>query len=61
MFAGIQTISTDLIRGVNIGGLSGIATTSLEKNYGFWTAFLLPLCSLFFSVDILHCWSTELQ
>ncbi|KAF2259379.1 PTR2-domain-containing protein [Lojkania enalia] len=32
--------------GVNIGGLSGIATTSLEKNYGFWTAFLLPLCSL---------------
>ncbi|KAJ5138897.1 uncharacterized protein N7515_003745 [Penicillium bovifimosum] len=32
--------------GVNIGGLSGIATTELEKIYGFWAAFLLPLCSL---------------
>lgn len=34
------------IRGVNIGGLSGIASTELEKIHGFWAAFLLPLCSL---------------
>ncbi|OOQ85061.1 putative MFS peptide transporter [Penicillium brasilianum] len=32
--------------GVNIGGLSGIASTELEKIHGFWAAFLLPLCSL---------------
>lgn len=34
------------LRGVNIGGLSGIASTELEKIHGFWAAFLLPLCSL---------------
>ena len=28
---------------VNIAGLSSLATTFLEKNYGFWAAFLLPL------------------
>lgn len=28
--------------GINIGSLSAIATTELEKNVGFWAAFLLP-------------------
>ncbi|KAG0782805.1 hypothetical protein G6F16_009871 [Rhizopus arrhizus] len=28
--------------GINIGSLSAIATTELEKNVGFWPAFLLP-------------------
>ncbi|KAG0167659.1 peptide transporter ptr2 [Apophysomyces sp. BC1034] len=28
--------------GINIGSLSAIATTALEKNVGFWPAFLLP-------------------
>ncbi|CAO3595156.1 unnamed protein product [Absidia cylindrospora] len=29
---------------INVGGLSAIATTELEKNVGFWAAFLLPTC-----------------
>lgn len=28
--------------GINIGSLSAIATTELEKNVGFWPAFVLP-------------------
>ncbi|CAM0142265.1 peptide transporter ptr2 [Umbelopsis sp. WA50703] len=28
--------------GINVGGLSSIATTELEKNVGFWSAYLLP-------------------
>ncbi|KAI9486125.1 MAG: POT family-domain-containing protein [Benjaminiella poitrasii] len=28
--------------GINVGSLSAIATTELEKNVGFWPAFLLP-------------------
>jgi dipeptide/tripeptide permease len=28
--------------GINVGGLSAIATTELEKNVGFWSAYLLP-------------------
>lgn len=30
--------------GINIGALSGIFTTLLEKNIGFWPAYLLPTC-----------------
>ncbi|KAI7858680.1 POT family-domain-containing protein [Circinella umbellata] len=30
--------------GINVGGLSAIATTTMEKNIGFWSAYLLPLC-----------------
>ena len=29
---------------VNIGSLSSIATTIMEKHIGFWSAYLLPLC-----------------
>jgi POT family proton-dependent oligopeptide transporter len=36
---------------INIGSLSVIATTQLEKHVGFWAAFLLPFC--FFFVGIL--------
>ena len=28
---------------INIGALSSIATTNLEKFVGFWSAYLLPL------------------
>lgn len=28
---------------INIGGLSPIATTVLEKDVGFWSAYLLPM------------------
>ncbi|KAH8553481.1 POT family-domain-containing protein [Umbelopsis sp. PMI_123] len=30
--------------GINVGGLSAIATTEMEKNIGFWSAYLLPTC-----------------
>lgn len=36
---------------INVGSLSVIATTELEKNVGFWAAYLLPLC--FFVIAIL--------
>ncbi|KAI8947620.1 POT family-domain-containing protein [Xylaria longipes] len=32
--------------GLNIGAISGIASTFLELHYGFWAAFLLPLSGL---------------
>ena len=32
---------------INIGGLSPIATTELEKNVGFWSAYLLPMLVFF--------------
>ena len=35
---------------INLGSLSSIATTEMEKNTGFWTAFLL--CLLMFCVGI---------
>lgn len=35
---------------INIGSLSVIATTEMEKHIGFWSAFLLPLC--FFVIAI---------
>ncbi|RKU46176.1 hypothetical protein DL546_008452 [Coniochaeta pulveracea] len=38
---------------INVGGLSGIATTSLELHVGFWAAFLLPLCALSISAAVL--------
>ncbi|GAB5591955.1 peptide transporter ptr2 [Umbelopsis nana] len=28
--------------GINVGGMSSVATTNLEKNIGFWSAYLLP-------------------
>ncbi|KAL2280837.1 hypothetical protein FJTKL_12337 [Diaporthe vaccinii] len=31
---------------LNLGSISGVATTFLELHYGFWAAFLLPLCGL---------------
>jgi POT family proton-dependent oligopeptide transporter len=29
-----------------VGSLAGVATTFLEKDVGFWVAYLLPLCVL---------------
>lgn len=46
---------------INIGSLSVIATTELEKNVGFWAAYLLPLCffvialaALFLGKNVYH-------
>ena len=38
---------------INVGSLSSIATTELEKNVGFWAAYLLPLCMFVVGVIIL--------
>jgi POT family proton-dependent oligopeptide transporter len=38
---------------INIGGLSGLATTALELHVGFWAAYLLPFCALSVSAVVL--------
>lgn len=37
-----QKIFSYFYWGINVGSLSAIATTELEKNVGFWPAYLLP-------------------
>lgn len=32
---------------INVGALSPIATTLLEKHVGFWSAYLLPMLLFF--------------
>ncbi|KAK5015511.1 peptide transporter ptr2 [Cryomyces antarcticus] len=38
---------------INVGSLSSIATTELEKNVGFWSAYLLPLLMFMVGFGIL--------
>ena len=38
---------------INVGSLSGIATTNMEYHIGFWAAYLLPLCALSISAATL--------
>lgn len=38
---------------INIGSLSSIATTELEKNVGFWAAYLLPLLIFIIGLGVL--------
>lgn len=38
---------------INIGSLSLVATTQLEKHVGFWAAFLLPFCFFWIAVAAL--------
>ena len=40
-------------RCVNVGSLSGIATTFLERQVAFWAAYLLPACFLWLAVVVL--------
>ncbi|KAF3481854.1 uncharacterized protein GIQ15_04613 [Arthroderma uncinatum] len=40
--------------GINIGGLSGLATTQLELHVGFWAAYLMPTCALTISAAVLY-------
>ncbi|KAJ5519177.1 oligopeptide transporter, partial [Penicillium expansum] len=40
----------------NIGSLSLIASTYLEKEVGFWAAYLLPLCSVGVPIPLLLFW-----
>ncbi|KAF7183383.1 hypothetical protein CNMCM7691_003582 [Aspergillus felis] len=41
---------------VNIGGLSALITTVLEKYVGYWVAYLVPLCMMAVSLVPLLAW-----
>ena len=43
-------------RFTSIATLSLIASTYLEKEVGFWAAYLLPLCSVWIVVPLLFIW-----
>ena len=43
-------------RFTNIASLSLVASTYLEKDYGFWAAYLLPLCSVWILAPLLLFW-----
>lgn len=38
---------------INLGSLSSIATTELEKNVGFWPTYLLPMLMFFVGFAVL--------
>ncbi|KAI0387566.1 oligopeptide transporter [Hypomontagnella monticulosa] len=46
---------------VNIAALATLATTSMEKNIGFWAAYLLPLCFLSASIVPFILWNGRLN
>lgn len=50
----IESIYNMYYWSINVGGLSGLATTNLELHVSFWAAYLLPLCALSFSALILY-------
>lgn len=45
-----------MYRMVNIGGLSALITTLLEKYVGYWVAYLVPLCVMALSIVPLLAW-----
>ncbi|KAJ7718371.1 putative MFS peptide transporter [Mycena maculata] len=49
----LQSIYTIFYWCANVGSLSGVATTLMEKYIGFWAAFLLPFCSLWVALAVL--------
>ncbi|KAJ7692895.1 oligopeptide transporter [Mycena rosella] len=49
----LQQIYTIFYWCVNVGSLSGVATTLMEKYIDFWAAFLLPFCSLWVALAVL--------
>jgi Dipeptide/tripeptide permease len=46
----------DIERFTNIGSLSLIASTYLEREVGFWAAYLLPLCFVWVPIPLLLFW-----
>ncbi|ODQ63433.1 PTR2-domain-containing protein [Nadsonia fulvescens var. elongata DSM 6958] len=48
--ATIQTLFMVFYFCINVGSLSSIATTELEKNVDFWASFLLPFCFFFVGI-----------
>ncbi|KAK9456022.1 POT family-domain-containing protein [Dipodascopsis uninucleata] len=49
----IQSIFMIFYLCINIGSLSGIATTELEQHVGFWAAYLLPFAFFFVGIACL--------
>ncbi|KAF2807669.1 MFS peptide transporter [Mytilinidion resinicola] len=49
----IQRIYMIFYMCINLGSLSAIATTSLEKSVGFWSAYLLPLITFMVGFAVL--------
>lgn len=49
----VESIYNAYYWSINVGGLSGIATTALELHVGFWVAFLLALCTLSLAAVVL--------
>ncbi|KAJ7234447.1 POT family-domain-containing protein [Mycena rebaudengoi] len=49
----LQNVYTIFYWCVNVGSLSGVATTLIEKYIAFWAAFLLPFCFLWIAVAAL--------
>jgi dipeptide/tripeptide permease len=49
----IQRIYMIFYMCINLGSLSAIATTSLEKHVGFWSAYLLPLITFIIGFSVL--------
>ena len=45
---------TDYCRCVNAGALLGIATTFMEKDVGYWAAFLMPTSVFAFVIIVFH-------
>lgn len=45
---------TDYWRCVNAGALSGIATTFMEKDVGYWAAFLMPTSVFALGILVFH-------
>ena len=45
---------TKYCRCVNAGALSGIATTFLEKDVGYWAAFLMPTSVFALGIIVFH-------
>ncbi|KAJ1678612.1 peptide transporter ptr2, partial [Spiromyces aspiralis] len=50
----IQSIFNWFYWAINVGSLSGIATTALEKNVDFWAAYLLPTLMFFFCIGVFY-------
>jgi dipeptide/tripeptide permease len=48
------TVGSDTKRCVNIGGQAIVASTLLEKNIGFWVAFLICTCAIFLGLTLLY-------
>jgi len=54
VFSTPQCRNAKVFRCVNVGALSGIATTFIEKDVGFWAAYLMPTAVFAVGIVIFH-------